>query len=213
MQVKDLDADLPDFDWIGLGRDGGSRGEFMAVFYRRQRLEPLAFDHYWLSDTPDVIGSATWGHSNRRMVTWVLFRDTQTKQRFYFINTHFDHQVQEAREKSAHLVLERAKELDPKLPVIVTGDFNAAAQKNKAYDILVGEDAFTDTWLSAKDQGVAYGTFGGYRPPREGGARIDWILTRGPVEALSTQVVTFELDGQYPSDHFPVTALMRIGEE
>jgi hypothetical protein len=37
-------ADLPAFQWIGVGRDGGSRGEFMAVFYRTARLEPLAFD-------------------------------------------------------------------------------------------------------------------------------------------------------------------------
>src|SRR6185503_7486283 len=68
-QVKDLANDLPEYDWLGLGRDGGSRGEFMAVFYRKARLEPLVFDHFWLSDTPDVIGSTTWGNSNRRMVT------------------------------------------------------------------------------------------------------------------------------------------------
>ena len=39
-QVKDLEADLPDYAWIGLGRDGGSRGEFMAIYYRRARLKP-----------------------------------------------------------------------------------------------------------------------------------------------------------------------------
>src|SRR5689334_21412331 len=55
-QLKDFAADQPDYDWIGLGRDGGSKGEFMAVFYRRARLEPLEFDHFWLSDTPDVVG-------------------------------------------------------------------------------------------------------------------------------------------------------------
>ena len=53
-QLQDIAADLPAFQWIGVGRDGGSRGEFMAVFYRTARLEPLAFDHFWLSDTPEV---------------------------------------------------------------------------------------------------------------------------------------------------------------
>ena len=71
----------------------------MAVFYRTARLEPLAFDHFWLSDTPEVIGSKNWGPSLARMVTWVKFRDRQTQRQFIFINTHFDHQVQEAREK------------------------------------------------------------------------------------------------------------------
>jgi hypothetical protein len=45
-QLKDMAADLPEYDWIGLGRNGGSRDEFMAVFFRKSRLEPLAFDHW-----------------------------------------------------------------------------------------------------------------------------------------------------------------------
>jgi hypothetical protein len=52
---------------IGLGRPGGSHDEFAAVFFRRARLVPLEYDHFWLSDTPDVIGSATWGN---RTVAW-----------------------------------------------------------------------------------------------------------------------------------------------
>jgi len=36
-QLKNLASDLPEFDWIGLGREDGSRGEFMAVFYRPSR--------------------------------------------------------------------------------------------------------------------------------------------------------------------------------
>jgi endonuclease/exonuclease/phosphatase family metal-dependent hydrolase len=58
-QLKDIAADLPEYDWIGLGRNGGSRDEFMAVFFRKSRLEPLAFDHFWLSDTPEVTASNT----------------------------------------------------------------------------------------------------------------------------------------------------------
>ncbi len=71
----------------------------MAIYYRRARLEPLEFDHFWLSDTPDRIGSTSWGNTNRRMVTWVRFKDRESAQEFYFLNTHFDHQVQAAREK------------------------------------------------------------------------------------------------------------------
>ena len=64
-QLKDIAADLPDYDWIGLGRESGSRGEFAAVFYRKARFEPLAFEHFWLSDTPEVIGSGLGGQSGR----------------------------------------------------------------------------------------------------------------------------------------------------
>ncbi len=209
-QLKDLDAALPRYRWIGLGRDGGSRGEFMAIFYRHERFEPLEYDHYWLSDTPDVIGSASWGNDNRRMVTWVRFRDRSSGEELYFINTHFDHRLQAAREKSAALVWEKTQELDGHLPIVLVGDFNAAAGNNPAYSHLVAEDRFRDSWPEAHDRGPAVGTFHGYRGPRPDGARIDWILLRGPIRAKATHVVTFERDGAYPSDHFPVVARLSL---
>jgi len=209
-QVKDLAADLPAYGWIGLGREGGSHGEFMAVFYRKDRLEPLQFDHFWLSDTPKLISSKTWGNTLPRIVTWVKFRDRRTDGQFYFFNTHFDHRSQNAREKSAALLLSRVKKLGTALPVLLVGDFNAEAGANKAYEILVNENAFADTWTTALRRGEPVGTFHGYRSPSKGGARIDWILSRGPVKTLRTAVVTFARDGQYPSDHFPVAAWLQL---
>jgi endonuclease/exonuclease/phosphatase family metal-dependent hydrolase len=212
-QLKDLASDLTDYDWLGLGREGGSRGEFMAVFYRKTRLEPLAFDHFWLSDTPDVIGSTTWGNSNRRMVTWIKFRDRQTKQEFNFWNTHFDHQIQPAREKSAELVRKRIAELDTKLPLLLVGDFNAAAEKNKAYEILTKDDFLKDTWKTARERsGEGIGTFNSFKGIQPNGPRIDWILSRGDVTAEKIEIVTFQRDGQFPSDHCPVVARLRVGE-
>ncbi len=211
-QLKDLAADLPQYDWIGLGREGGSKGEFMAVFYRKSRFEPLAFDHFWLSDTPNVIGSSTWGNSNRRMVTWVRFLDRQTQQEFYLFDTHFDHQVQAAREKSAELVRQRVQALNTSLPVLLTGDFNAGAD-NKAHEILVGDDFFCDTWKLAKERrGEGLGTFNGFKAVPNNNTRIDWILARGHVEVQAEEVVTFSRDGQFPSDHCPLAAWLRLGE-
>ncbi len=205
-QVKDFDATLPNHEWIGLGRDGGSRGEFMAVFYLAERLEPLEFDHYWLSDTPEMIGSSTWGNSNRRMVTWVRFRDRSNDQEFYFLNTHFDHQIELARRKSAQLVLERSAKLTG-APVILVGDFNSPAQQGAVYDALVGEGRFRDSWLEADEKGELVGTFNGFRGPANASQqRIDWILLQGAIQVQSSEIVTFQQDGQYPSDHFPVIA-------
>jgi endonuclease/exonuclease/phosphatase family metal-dependent hydrolase len=211
-QLKDLAADLPEYDWIGLGREGGSRGEFMAVFYRKARLEPLAFDHFWLSDTPNVIGSKTWGTKLPRMVTWVQFRDRATSKEFYLFNTHFDHQVQAAREKSAALIRQRLGALDTDRPVILTGDFNAAAETNLTYTILTRDGFLTDTWKTAPERvGEGIGTFNFFKGPNPGGPRIDWILVRGPVSAQKTEIVTFSRDGVYPSDHFPVVAWLKFG--
>ena len=212
-QLRDIEADLPDYGWIGLGRDGGSRGEFMAVFYRRDRLQPLAFDHFWLSDTPQVIGSTTWGNKNRRMVTWVRFRDLRTQREFYFWNTHFDHEVQQAREKSAALLRARMAELEPRVPVVLVGDFNAAAGENPAYQALVADGFLVDTWNAARERrNETYGTFNGFGETPLGGSRIDWILTRGAGQVAYSEVVTFRSGEQYPSDHYPVVARIELGQ-
>lgn len=77
-QLQDLATDLPDYDWVGVGRDDGkTKGEIMAVFYRRSRLEVLSTNHFWLSDTPEIPGSTTWGNSNRRMVTWLQMPESK----------------------------------------------------------------------------------------------------------------------------------------
>ncbi|HYE31777.1 MAG TPA: endonuclease/exonuclease/phosphatase family protein [Methylomirabilota bacterium] len=205
-QLLDMERDLPHYRWIGLGREGGSRGEFMAIFYKPERLEPLQYDHYWLSDTPEVIGSVTWGHSVKRMVTWVRFKDLRTKREFYLVNTHFDHQVQGAREKSAELVLSRVKKLDQTVPIIVMGDFNATAGSNKAYTTLTADDYLKDTWHTAKEKrGEVVKTFHNFKGPVAGDDRIDWILGRG-IDTAWTQILTCNAKGQYPSDHFPIIA-------
>lgn len=210
-QVKDLDADFPAYDWIGLGREGGSRGEFMAVFYRAGRFEPLEYDHYWLSATPDEIGSRSWGNTIPRMVTWVRFRDRVADRDFVLVNTHFDHQSQPARDSSAALIMRQSERWGPNVPVILTGDFNAAAGENPVHALLTGAAGFTDTWMAAGGADTL-GTYHAYRgvDAARGVRRIDWILVRGPVTTLSTAILTDRHDGRYPSDHFPVVATVRL---
>jgi len=211
-QLKDVAADLPGYEWIGLGREGGSKGEFMAIFYRQARLEPLAYDHFWLSDTPEVVNSSTWGNANRRMVTWVKFRDLKTGKQFYHVNTHLDHEVQVARERGAALLRSRVEKLDHALPVLLTGDFNCATN-NQAYKTLVGDDFFTDTWIIARERrGEGLGTFNGFKEMPKTNIRIDWILARGKVEVSATEIVTFSKDGKFPSDHFPLVSWLRFAE-
>lgn len=211
-QIVDLERDLPAYAWIGLGRDGGSRGEFMAVFYRRDRLEPLAYDHFWLSDTPATIGSRTWGNDYPRMVTWVRFRDRRTARELYVVNTHLDHQSQPSRLRGAALLLERVRALEPALPAIVTGDFNVDAPVDPVYRALTAPGAFADTWTAAGNAEPPFGTFhafGGVERAR-GAARIDWVLASDGVETLDARILTDDRDGQLPSDHFPVVARVRL---
>jgi endonuclease/exonuclease/phosphatase family metal-dependent hydrolase len=202
---------LAEYKWIGVGREGGKRGEFMAIFYRSDRLKPLEEKHFWLSDTPKVVGSANWGNTVKRMVTWVRFLDRKTHKEFYFWNTHFDHRSQPSREKSALLISKRVAALQTKLPVILVGDFNAVAKANRAYDTLTTTGGFKDTFVSAKKKVNAdWNTFNSFRKTNKGKRRIDWILTKGPTKTDRTEIVLFDETKQLPSDHQPVTAIIRI---
>src|SRR5262245_28981929 len=211
-QLKDIAADQPAYQWIGLGRDGGSRGEFMAIFYRQERLETMEFDHFWLSDTPNVIASTNWGNTNRRMTTWVRFRERTSGREFYVFNTHLDHALVSAREKGALLIRERIQELATNnLPVLLIGDFNAEPRKEKTYDLLLDGDFFTDTWSTARTRrNDDLNTFHNFNGAKKGTFRIDWILTRGPWECDTNEVVVFSREGQFPSDHHPVMARLRL---
>ncbi|MFF3346983.1 endonuclease/exonuclease/phosphatase family protein [Streptomyces sp. NPDC002779] len=211
-QLLDIDSDLGrHYDWIGTGRLHGSADESMAVFYDTRRVRPLEYDHFWLSDTPYVIGSNTWGAAFPRMVTWVRFSDLRDGDReFTVMNTHFDHRGQSARERSAALIAERIKGLDPALPVVVTGDFNVPAHRSVVYDTLLGA-GLVDTWDTAAERGPRYATFHGYRPLVPDGDRIDWILTTPGVTAHRAAINTFAVDGQFPSDHLPVQASLSLG--
>jgi len=214
-QVMDMDARLANYDWIGQGREGGSQGEYMAIFYNEDRFTPLEYDHFWLSDTPNVVGSATWGNNVTRMVTWVKFHDTKTDQQFYFMNTHFDHESEEARINSAKLISEKVKQFKPGLPVILTGDFNTTPG-SEPYEILMNEGSFVDTWVEA-DQRIneGLGTYSGFEDPTGGGPenRIDWILSKGNVTTETSEIMDGNKDGQYPSDHYPVVSELTVAEE
>ncbi|MFI2373763.1 endonuclease/exonuclease/phosphatase family protein [Streptomyces sp. NPDC018964] len=210
-QLRDIGADLgPSYDWIGTGRAGGSHDEFTAVLYYTRRLVPLEYDHFWLSGTPDVIASNTWGNAHVRMAGWVRFRDLRADGReFCVLDTHLDNASQYARERAAALVAERVRGLARSLPVVVTGDFNAAAHDNPVYDTMLGA-GLVDTWDAAAERGEAYGTFHGYGPPVPGGARIDWILATPGVTVHRASVNTFTAGGRFPSDHLPVQACLTL---
>jgi endonuclease/exonuclease/phosphatase family metal-dependent hydrolase len=195
---------LPEYRWYGIGRDRMGDGERMAVIYKSKILSPISVDNFWLSETPNVAGSKAWGANIARMVTYTKFRHIPTDSNFHHYNTHFDHQSELARVNSAQLLRDRSVLLAEGSAVVITGDFNSAAQDGEAWTILTATSGLYDSLLTAEKKSGPNGTFGGFKAPREDGARIDWILYRGPLAVKSYESVTFNKDGRYPSDHIPV---------
>jgi endonuclease/exonuclease/phosphatase family metal-dependent hydrolase len=218
-QLRDIEQDLgAGYAWIGTGREGGSHGEFMAIFYDTGRLTPLEYDHFWLSETPGTIGSKDESGTETergdlpRMVTWVRFGVRGTSSVFYAVNTHLDNRSETARRRAATQIARYlTNRLDPGLPRIVTGDFNApAAAGTSVYDTMLNEGNLVDSWTCAEKRGEHYATWHGYQQPLPGGVRIDWILTSPDVITRYATVNAYCDQGQYPSDHLPVQAAITL---
>lgn len=216
-QLDDLAEALPGFSSIGHGRDGGAHGEHCAILFRESRFRLGDSGTFWLSDTPEL-KSRTWGHFYFRICTWARLVEKSSGRAFYVLNTHFDHQSQDAREKSARLIARRIHERTHPDPVILIGDFNAG-EGNPAITYLLGDhaesspaplvDSFRLLHPDAKEVGTGNGFTGIVT-----GEKVDHILVTPGTEVLEAAIVRTREGDRYPSDHFPVTAVLRLpGQE
>ncbi len=211
-----LAGKMPTYTSIGVGRDrGDDQGEMTALFFKTDRFELLDQGHFWLSESPAVPGSMSWDTSLTRMCSWIKLLDKQSesKRPILFMNTHFDHRGSEARTQSARLMRQKSIELGVGCDVVMTGDFNAGVGSDP-YQALFSDPpvatAFVDSYAAkrpADEPGEA--TFSGFKSSTVSGARIDWIALRGSWEVLQTAIVRTSIAGRTPSDHFPVTAIVR----
>ena len=77
-QMTDMANGLKDYAYIGVGRnDGGTSGEYSAIFYRKETMVLLDNGDFWLSDTPykpsKGFPSKGGGTSYYRICTWGKF--------------------------------------------------------------------------------------------------------------------------------------------
>ena len=205
-QMDYMVENLPEYGYIGVGRDDGKRkGEFMSIFYKKEEVELIDGGTFWLSETPDEV-SKGWDAACFRTCTWALLKKKDTGKKFVYMNTHLDHKGKVAREESIKLIVERAEKLTGgKLPVFITADFNSPTS-NAIFKPM--QEAMLDARVEAPvtdDRGTlnCWGT----TPP---GVVIDHVFYRG-AEAQKFEVLRDKDYGApYVSDHYPVmlTAIM-----
>jgi len=207
-QLQDMITRLPDYSYVGIGRNGGKEGEFCPVFYKKDKYELLDSNTFWLSETPEKENSKGWDAALPRIVTWVKLKDKNTSKVFYFFNTHFDHKGEVARLKSADLLIKKTQEIAGAVPFFVTGDFNFPPSV-EAYTVISKENnedyILKDTHNNAqKNYGPKY-TFNGFNlEPDENRERIDYIFYHGNIAINKHHVIDGQRGAKYISDHFPI---------
>jgi endonuclease/exonuclease/phosphatase family metal-dependent hydrolase len=208
-QLDELETALPEYVRVGVGRDADGGGEYSALLYRKTRFDLSDAGTFWLSGTPEIPGSRTWGNNLPRIVTWARLLDRTNGRRFVAANTHWDHQSQPARLESAQLLGDRTKLLCAAgEPAIVTGDFNAAPN-NPAIPKLLECAALQDSFRIKHPDEKNVGTFNGFGRSLQP-FKIDAVLVSPHWQVEEAEIVRTTEGDRYPSDHFPVTATLTL---
>ncbi|MFC5653577.1 endonuclease/exonuclease/phosphatase family protein [Paenibacillus solisilvae] len=203
MMLKELEGLLPEYAWIGEGRQGGQEDEHCAIFYLRKRLEAVQSGTFGLSEYPEQLGYMSWNTACPRICTWAQLRNSDG-QHFYIFNTHLDHMSSEARTKGIRLVMERISRLcsESGIQAVLAGDFNSNPESDVISTLKESDLINVYTALSGMMVGSTYHGFEG----GEEGEPIDYIYVTGGVQIASVHINRRKYNGRYPSDHYPVTA-------
>lgn len=211
-QIEEITNELPHYAVIGVGRDDGrAKGEFSAILYDARLFMADSSGTFWLSDTPEVIASKSWGNGITRICTWARLIDRRTGKALYIYNTHFDYRSESSRIESAKLVAEHIAERAHDDPVILMGDFNAGERTAEIISILDGAHGpkFINAYRAIHPDTTEVGTYNAFKGERHR-EMVDHVFATTGVTVLDAGIDHVNENGRYPSDHFPVWARVRL---
>ncbi|RDY09772.1 hypothetical protein CR513_05812, partial [Mucuna pruriens] len=213
------------YDQFGISRKGpqDTSDEHCTIFYDKEKVELVEGGTFWLSESPSVPGSMSWGVEPPGFS-------------FQIVNTSMDKFSSRARRKSALLTWQHIASLPPSLPVVYCGGFNTQKESTTGRFLLgrsrehgvVGD--MWDAWPCAhvRKNVSLIRTYHGFKGNKQGALEIlelifralclcwdrqtqdlhiDWVLFRGrSLIPVSCEVVNDNNDGYYPSSHYPIFA-------
>ena len=210
-QIDDIKKVATAYSEYGVGRDDGkSRGEHCTILYLKKRfnLDKSDCGTFWFSDTPEKVASKSWGNEIPRICTWARFIEKKTDKGFYVYNVHYDHRSQPSRLGASELIIQRiSKRKRSNEPIILMGDFNAS-ENNPAIKIFKDEPLnLVDTFRVVKPDENMVKTFHGFRGGSFSGGKIDHVFMLPKMGKVSSaEIVRFNKEKRYLSDHYPVRA-------
>ena len=208
-QLDDISSALPEYERYGKGRDDGKEGgEHSEIYYLKDKYTLLEKGDFWLSETPGKPGKGWDATCCNRICSWVYLQDVNTKKMFYVFNVHFDHQGKTARVESGKLMLQKIKEIAGNKPVVLTGDFNGD-RESEWYKTIANSVTLEDVFGKVKYPYQNNSSSNGFRVPR-GMRVIDHIFMSGHFKAKKWGILTDTYFGKFPSDHFPVVAVLTL---
>lgn len=209
----DICNNMKDYNIVGVGRTRKFFSEKNSILIRK-KYKILEHETFWLSKTPNKKGSTVFFSLFPRICTTLVCQlESGEKVRIY--NTHLDCLFASAREfglKKIIEIMERNYEKEH-LPCILMGDFNATPNSKMMKKFKAGK--YTSKKLFAVQdvnealyQKTTMSMFKG----KEKGVHIDYIFVSEEFEIEDAEVVKYNKEGKYPSDHYPIVAKVKVGE-
>lgn len=207
-QIKWLETDLRKYDWYAQGSvDGEYRGEFCAIFYKKDRFERLDEATIWLSEEQDKAGSMSWGASQPMVLTWIKLKDVLSGEEIQVFNTRLsDHP--EARKKAGEIIKSKIAKLSAGQSFILLGDFNAPPSQDPVRDL-------SEWCAEAKKNSIINSskvdfTYIGYENGELVKRRQDYVFFSNNFPVNTYEVLDHQYNELYPSDHLPVMCRLRL---
>ena len=197
---------LPNYCMVSCGRGRNLDGESMLIGFKADKIEMISNESFWLSLTPTIPGSRYGGDQSGcpRMFTSVLLKHQDIEKPFRFINTHLDHEGENARYYGAMQLVQYISQHNEKF--VLTGDFNATPDTPEI-KIITSALAYRGAIDCSAELAPTFHNFGRWVGDKS--IKIDYIFTDGKCDNAYL-VEDIPVNGQYYSDHNAVCAYIEL---
>ncbi len=207
-QLKYLERMMPDYLFVGHGRDANLDGEGLYTAFKKDVFMLCGLDVFWISPKPYTPATVFEGLSPYpRICINTLLRHKDSGRMLHVYNLHLDYELGDAQAKAMAVVLDKMAEDQQKVPAecVLLGDFNdiptgKAITYCRQYDKLKLVDITAELPISVHDYGKL--------PPK----KIDYIFTTKLLAERVEHVKLWDQEhsGIFLSDHYPVCAVINF---
>ena len=208
---EDITGNVKDYYIVGKPRSKKYFSERNNLFISKKH-DIEEHKTFWLSKSPDKVGSQLWYSLYPRICTTAVIQ-LEDNRRVRVYNTHLDCLLPQARDfglKKLGQFIEKNRKVE-NLPVIVMGDFNATPNSKVIKKFAAGEYS-TSRFVAVqeiKKELYEKSTMSSFKG-KENGLHIDYIFVSEELEIVDVDIVKDNINGKYPSDHYPLIADIRI---
>ena len=196
---EDITLNIKHYSIVGSARSKKFFSERNNLFIQENH-NILKHRTFWLSKSPDKVGSQLWYSLYPRICTTAVV-ETKDGEKVRVYNTHLDCLLPQARDfglkKLGEIVEKNRKE--EKLPVIIMGDFNATPDSKVIKKFASGEYS-TDRFVAVQEVKKELYSI----------STMSYIFVSKELEIVDVDIIKDNINGKYPSDHYPLIADVRM---